>query len=71
VSAAFNTPPTSIPTSAQPALHVDNITAHPGSTFAGIGLFSAALAQPMPTTWLGWVWVVMQVAGGVLAGLGK
>jgi hypothetical protein len=60
-----------VATADQPAIHHSNILAHPGSTFAGGGLLFAALAQPMPTTALGWVWIVMQIAGGVLAGLGK
>jgi hypothetical protein len=71
MSSTFNSPPTSIPTSAQPALHVDNITAHPGSTFAGAGLIvatvgQAMLSQPMPTTITGWAaWALPIVLGGL------
>jgi hypothetical protein len=71
MSSAFNTPAPSIQTAQQPALHVDNITAHPGSTFAGAGLIvatvgQAMLSQPMPTTTAGWItWALPIVLGGL------
>lgn len=58
-------------TAAQPALHADNITAHPGSTLAGIGVIAATVGSmlattPLPTTTAGWV----MFAAGILGGLG-
>jgi hypothetical protein len=77
MSSAYNNPsPASLPTSAQPALHVDNITAHPGSTWAGAGvavyaLGNAMVQQGMPTTTGGWVSLLLPVLMGGLAALGK
>jgi hypothetical protein len=62
-------------TADQPPIHVDNITAHPGSTFAGAGLIAMTIGQAMssgmPTGAGGWAAMAAQVAFGVLGALGK
>jgi hypothetical protein len=66
---------TTLQTSQQPALHTDNITAHPGSTFAGLGVLAVGIGQTMsagtPTTTAGWITFGAQIALGVLGMFGK
>lgn len=62
-------------TADQPALHVSNITAHPGSSWAGAGILMAlagfATQNPMPTTKAGWISYGLAASMAVLAALGK
>jgi hypothetical protein len=74
MSATTTTP--IVPTAQQPALHVDNILAHPGSSWAGVGLIAmtvgqAMMQQGMPTTAGGWIAFLLPVAMGVGGMLGK
>jgi hypothetical protein len=61
-------------TADQPFLHVANIAAHPGSTFAGVGVgligVGQALSNP-PVTTAGWIGIVCQIVLGILGALGK
>jgi hypothetical protein len=71
-----STTTTSLPTAQQPALHVANILAHPGSTWAGVGVIAmtvgqAMVQQGMPTTAGGWLAFLLPVAMGVGGMLGK
>lgn len=73
---SLNMQPVSVPTAEQPAIHTDNITAHPGSTFAGIGLWASGLFQMigstgMPVGTAGWALFGLQAMGGLFAILGK
>ena len=66
----------SLPTSAQPSHAVSNIIAHPGSTWAGVGIAAVTIGQTisagtMPTTASGWVSFVAGLAFAILAALGK
>lgn len=63
-------------TADQPALHPSNITAHPGSTWAGAGVLAAAVATQiaagsMPTTSAGWITFIVQILLAGAAALGK
>ena len=63
-------------TAEQPALHTDNITAHPGSTWAGVGVVLTGVAQAVasggvPSSVAGWLVLGLQVGAGVLGMLGK
>lgn len=67
---------TTLATSQQPAIHVDNVTAHPGSTLAGIGVIAMAVGQmvatmPQPTSAIGWTALGLQLLAGFGAMLGK
>lgn len=67
---------TPLQTADQPALHPSNITAHPGSTWAGAGVLMAAVATQissgsMPTTTAGWITFVLQILLAAAAALGK
>lgn len=53
-----------------------NITAHSGSTYAGIGVVLGIVAQAinaggMPTTWPAWITLVAGVAISIAAAFGK
>jgi hypothetical protein len=68
------TPSTS--TADQPSHSLSNITAHPGSTWAGVGVVAVTVGQivsagSMPTTPMGWVSFIAGLAFAVLAALGK
>lgn len=60
-------------TADQPAHSVSNITAHPGSSWAGVGLALLGTIQAggVPTTSLGWVSLIAGGLSGLLAALGK
>lgn len=64
-------------TADQPALHVSNITAHPGSSWAGIGVAvvgttaSFIVSNGVPTTKGGLVMLLGSLVTGLLAALGK
>jgi hypothetical protein len=75
MSATIN-PVVNVPTAQQPAMHVSNISAHPGSTWAGIGVIAmtvgqAMVAQGMPHSAGGWAAFLLPVAMGVGGMLGK
>jgi hypothetical protein len=63
-------------TAQQPALHLDNVFGHPGSTLAGVGVIGMTLSQammtvPQPTSSFGWALFGLQMLGGIGALLGK
>lgn len=63
-------------TAQQPALHLDNVFGHPGSTMAGVGIVGMTVSQalmtvPQPTSNFGWVLFGLQMLGGLGAMLGK
>ena len=65
-----------VPTSMQPSHAISNVTAHPGSTWAGVGVAAVTIGQTisagtMPTTASGWVSFVAGLAFAILAALGK
>lgn len=70
-------PPIAVtPTALQPHFSLSNILAHPGSTYAGIGVVLGIIAQAinaggMPTTAAGWITSIAGVAISVAAALGK
>ena len=60
----------------QPSHAWSNIFAHPGSTWAGVGLAvltvgQAMAGQGMPTTLAGWFAFAVALVGSLLAALGK
>jgi hypothetical protein len=65
-----------VPTALQPHFALSNVIAHPGSTYAGIGLVMGIVAQAinagsMPTSATGWVVLVAGIAMSVAAAFGK
>jgi hypothetical protein len=65
-----------VPTAVQPALHPANVTAHPGSTWAGVGVGLVTLGQTfqaggLPTTSVGWVQLLAGLSFSIMAALGK
>lgn len=65
-----------IQTADQPALHPSNITAHPGSSWAGAGVLAVAVGQQiasgqMPSSTAGWSMFAIQIAMAVAAAFGK
>lgn len=65
-----------VPAALPPALHVDNVAASPGSTFAGLsallfGLSNGVGAQGLPTTTAGWVTFGLASLGGLLGIFGR
>lgn len=63
-------------TADQPAMHPNNILAHPGSSWAGAGIVAVAVGQQlaagqMPNTTTGWAMFAFQLAMAVVAALGK
>lgn len=66
----------SVSTASQPMLSTDHIFGHPGSTFAGVGLWASSVLQMLsaggvPTGTAGWVSFGVQAGMGLLAILGK
>lgn len=63
-------------TAQQPSLHPSNILAHPGSTWAGVGVAAMAVGQQiaagqMPTSSAGWGFFAFQIAMSLGAVFGK
>lgn len=63
-------------TSEQPSHAISNVTDHPGSTWAGIGVAAVTVGQAistgsMPTTTSGWISFVGGLVFAVLAAIGK
>ena len=62
---------------AEPAIHTDNILAHPGSTAAGVaillGLLTYVSTHPVPSSsdWGTWAGYGLTALAAVMAGLGK
>ena len=59
-----------------PALHLDNITGSPGTTFAGLGLWASAAMQALgtgglPTSTAGWFVFGSQAIMGLLSIFGR
>lgn len=66
----------SLQTAQQPMLSTEHITGHPGSTFAGVGLWASSVLQllstgGLPTGTVGWAAFGIQAGMGLLAILGK
>lgn len=66
---------TALPTALQPSHSIDNITAHPGSTWAGASValvtVGNSLANGLPTSTAGWLTMGMTLMASLLAALGK
>lgn len=64
-----------IATADQPSHSLDNITAHPGSTWAGVSValvtVGNGLANGLPTNSAGWTTMAIALMTAVLAALGK
>lgn len=63
-------------TADQSSLHINNIAAHPGSTWAGVGVGLLTIGNQfqsggLPTNKAGWIQLIMGTAFAVLAALGK
>jgi hypothetical protein len=65
-------------TADEPSIHIDNVTGHPGSSFAGAGIIAAVTTilsvihgTPLPQSGPEWGAYVVTIALAVLAALGK
>ena len=63
-------------TTTEPSLALKNIVAHPGSTYAGVGVVALAIGQvvnagAMPTSFTGWLLVGGQLLLALGAAFGK
>lgn len=71
----MSTTTTPLLTADQPSHALANITAHPGSSYAGAGILvtlATFISQnPLPTSALGWLGYAAAAVTAVLAALGK